>query len=384
MRHSFFLVLALLVMLVTPGCSPPGEDFRPVYGPITSAPADMPEAASWAALHAENANMVGNVTTNAALANVSDFSSLGTVPVPSIRYAVTVPPLPSFPPSFPSGNPYLATSTLFGASSSTATIDWYVYVTPTDLASSWVEWKTTIVKSSTTIFTSYWTLATPIATGNNYESRRSREPKNSLRATSIPAFDVYQTRSFTGSGWSNTNSLVTYTVGTGTFWKNGGVTASGTQIANIVVGGVATQAVYSFAVTREWETSGSLEFTNGSTITFKRTRPDSSAIGTTATYTLTTGTINSTAPTARTLTFSTAIYGNNTMTVTVTTSSVTTTLNYSADGSGTGSVSGVSGRSISLTWDQSGAATATVTLAGQTKTVSTTVVPRPVVEVPSI
>ncbi|MBF0499858.1 MAG: hypothetical protein HQM09_06985 [Candidatus Riflebacteria bacterium] len=298
-------------------------------------------------------NQIANLISNIALANVSDFSSLTTVSLSSIRNSITLPTLPTQPPPMPSGSPTIATTTVLGTSPNTTTINWYVYVSLLDPTSSWGEWKSTVVDSTSTLLTSYWQIAAPVA-------------KN---ATS-------QTRGFSGSGWTN-NNLVVYTIGTGTYQSSGAISASGTQVANVVVQGTPMQPAYNFDVSRaaNGAASGSLVFNDGSTITFSKTASNPAALGTTATYTQCTGTINVTSPISRTMTFTSTIYGNNTMNIKVTTATITTNLTYSADGSGSGSVTGGS-RSISLTWNDSGAATATITLLSATKVISTSVAPQ--------
>ncbi|MFZ2961308.1 MAG: hypothetical protein WA705_30905 [Candidatus Ozemobacteraceae bacterium] len=318
-------------------------------------------AAKSGILEAGGINLLMNTVTDAALANVSDYSNLAALPIPSIRRGIA---LPTQPPIIPSGNPTLATTTVLGTEPDTATINWYVYVPLTNPTLSWAEWKTTIAKSAMTLFTSYWQMSQPV----------------NKTSTS-------QTRGFVGSGWISGNQLTIYTIGTGTLQTTGILSASGTQVANVIVQGTPTTASYSFDLTRasDGSASGTIILEEGGNITFSRTPPNALAIGTTEMYARTTGTIHAKTPVTRTLTFTSTLYGNNTLTVNVTTSGaapeITTSLSYNADGSGTGSVQ-VVGKSISMAWDMTGAATATVTLGMISKTVSTTVVPRPVDEVP--
>ncbi|MBF0547122.1 MAG: hypothetical protein HQM08_21960 [Candidatus Riflebacteria bacterium] len=231
------MVLVLSTLLVLQGCGSSSDSTVSTVG-ATTTPTSQTVAAE-AVNQAGVSYQIANVTTDAALAMVSNFSSLGSLPLSSVRYSVSVPSLPSVPPTIPSGNPTLATTTVLGTPPNTATIDWYVYIPTLDLTKSWAEWKTTITKSSVPIFTSYWQMAAPIANS-----------------------DTSQTRGFNGSGWNNSNSLVVYTIGTGTYQTNGAATASGTQVANIKIGGVATQTAYSFIVTRDvsGSVSGSLSF----------------------------------------------------------------------------------------------------------------------------
>lgn len=354
------LLVCFLGLVLNVGCST-DDDASKVLGSTTATTGtDSQVTAAVAANQAAVTNQVANVTTDAALANVSDFSTLGVVAVPALRFAVTVPSLPTQPPQMPSGNPVLATSTVLGTAPNTATVNWYVYLSSLDLTSAWAEWKTTIVKSTATLFTSYWQMSAPVA-----------------------KTDTSTTRGFSASGW-NGSSLVIYTIGTGTYQSSGAVAASGTQVANVLVAGTPTQVAYGFTAQRasDGSVSGSLAFNGGGSVIFSRTAPNTAAIGTIGTYTQTTGTINATVPAVRTLNFTSTVYGNNTMKVIVTTSTITTALTYAADGSGSGNVTGVLGRSIALTCDLTGAATATIAVGPLTKTVSTTVVPRPVDEVP--
>ncbi|MEW6708204.1 MAG: hypothetical protein AB1403_00115 [Candidatus Riflebacteria bacterium] len=296
---------------------------------------------------------IEDLVFNLMRASYSDFSSYNSISLlSSVRPATVVTPtLPSSPPTVPSAVPTIASQTVFGESPDTTTVDWYVYVKPLDMTSSWTEWKTTVVYNSSTSLVAYWKIS----------------PPTSSTSTS-------QTRPFEGSSWKGSN-LYVYTKGTATYDNSGNVSASGVQVANLVINSVATQVVYSFEVTSnaDGSASGKVEFNDGPTITFTRTAFDESAKGTTNQYYQVTGTIAITTPTAKTVTFTLTVYGNDTEKYEVTSDSIKTELTFKADGSGSGSVAGTGGRSISLSWDASGAVTVTVTLLGQTKTFTNTI-----------
>ncbi len=364
MRHLLALVLGISVLFILSGCMG-DSDSDPVIAPTSTAATVAQLAAGQTAAQAGTANQMANVTTDAALANVSDFSMLALVPVPAgaIRAVSALPTLPTQAPTYPSGVPAMTFNTVLGTAPDTATVNWYMYVSPLDPTVSWGEWKTTVAKGNIPLFTAFWQISAPLG-----------------------LTEFSHTRGFSGSGWAN-GALAIYTVGTGTYIANGMVLATGTQVAVVKVGGIATMTAFGFSVNKMTDGSivGGISFANGDTTTFTRSAPNTAAIGTTNAYAQTQGLIKSSVPIARTLTYTSTVFGKNTMTVQVVApgaATTTTTLNYSPDGSGSGSVTGIPGKTISLLWDMSGGATATIQVGTQTVVYPTNVTPRPVDEVP--
>jgi len=344
MKRIFLPVFLLLLTLFISNC---GGDSNPVTPSITpTATATLtPVTGTTDDAIVKTSDIIGAVE-NGGLAYLNYREDIGIGP--SIAgSAVTVPPLPSVPPTVPSGTPVRTRSESYTLDDITVNINMYLYLAGTILnPQTRADWVETELYLTTPVSVSYGAISAPT-------------PQAVLSS---------EAREFTVSRWVDTGVLRTYTIGTGIHntLDPYQVSFTGTQVLIFPREvGDRTQLAYNFTCSRNSDGSmrGTLEFDNA-TGTFERSAINTGAIGTTAQYAQITGSIDITATVANPdVTFTNTIYGDGSVTLVKTFSnSVVATRTYKADGSGTGSITGIPNTTIELVWDDTGEGMATVTV----------------------
>jgi len=341
MKKFFLPVFLLLLTLFISNCG----DSNSVTPSVTPTATLTPVTGTTDDAIVKTSDIIGAIE-NGGIAYLNYREDIGIEPSVA-GSAVTVPPLPSAPPTVPSGTPVRTRSESYTLDDITVNINMYLYLAGTILnpqtRGDWVE---TELYLTTPVSASYGAISAPTP-------------------QAVPSVE---TREFTVSRWVDTNVLRTYTIGSGTHntLDPNQVSFTGTQVLIFPREvGNRTQLAYNFTCTRnsDGSMSGTLEFDNA-TVTFERSAINTGAIGTANQYAQITGAIDITAtPANPDVSFTNTIYGDGSVTLVKTFgNNVVATRSYKADGSGTGSITGIPNTMVELVWDDTGDGMATVTV----------------------